>query len=224
MTAHAMKEDRERCLRVGCDEYATKPVNVPALLQLMARVSGRMATTSVAQQMLDNPVLRQLTKKFCDGIQPAMVALRESAAKGAWEELAVGAHRLAGAGGAYGFDTITREAKAVERAAQRVATRSLMKNRFWYGSALAFGLALFPTWSQAHFKLLAPASWLVENQLGDPQKAAPCGGTNTDFGKPTYYALISLIIGPILLLILACFRSDPGPNRYGRHTNSPAQP
>jgi uncharacterized membrane protein YhaH (DUF805 family) len=45
-----------------------------------------------------------------------------------------------------------------------------------------------------------------------------------DFGKPTYYALISLIIGPILLLILACFRSDPGPNRYGRHTNSPAQP
>ena len=44
-----------------------------------------------------------------------------------------------------------------------------------------------------------------------------------DFGKPTYYALISLIIGPILLLILACFRSDPGPNRYGRHTNSPAQ-
>jgi uncharacterized membrane protein YhaH (DUF805 family) len=45
-----------------------------------------------------------------------------------------------------------------------------------------------------------------------------------DFGKPTYYALISLVIGPILLLILACFRSDPGPNRYGRRTNAPAQP
>ncbi len=45
-----------------------------------------------------------------------------------------------------------------------------------------------------------------------------------DFGKPTYYALISLIIGPILLLILACFSSDPGPNRYGRHTNAPSQP
>lgn len=43
-----------------------------------------------------------------------------------------------------------------------------------------------------------------------------------DFGKPTYFALISLIIGPILLIILACFRSDPGPNRYGRRTNAPA--
>ena len=45
-----------------------------------------------------------------------------------------------------------------------------------------------------------------------------------DFGKPTYYALISLIIGPILLLILACFKSDPGPNRYGKRTNAPGEP
>ena len=28
---------------------------------------------------------------------------------------------------------------------------------------------------QAHFKLLEPASWLVESERGDPQKAAPCG-------------------------------------------------
>jgi uncharacterized membrane protein YhaH (DUF805 family) len=44
-----------------------------------------------------------------------------------------------------------------------------------------------------------------------------------DFGKPTYFALISLIIGPILLIILACFGSDPGPNRYGKRTNAPAE-
>ncbi len=51
---------------------------------------------------------------------------------------------------------------------------------------LLVGLAAFPSISYAHFRLLEPMSWLVENQLGDPQKAAPCGGTNTDFGKPTY--------------------------------------
>jgi hypothetical protein len=28
---------------------------------------------------------------------------------------------------------------------------------------------------QAHFKLVEPASWLVEDQRGDPQKLAPCG-------------------------------------------------
>ncbi len=27
----------------------------------------------------------------------------------------------------------------------------------------------------AHFKLIEPASWIVENERGDPQKSAPCG-------------------------------------------------
>ena len=38
----------------------------------------------------------------------------------------------------------------------------------------------------AHFKLMEPASWLIEDQRGDPQKAGPCGGSNTDWGKPSY--------------------------------------
>ena len=33
------------------------------------------------------------------------------------------------------------------------------------------------TITQAHFKLLEPASWLIEDDRGDPQKAGPCGGT-----------------------------------------------
>jgi hypothetical protein len=37
----------------------------------------------------------------------------------------------------------------------------------------------------AHFRLLEPASWIQESELGDPQWAAPCGGTVTDPGKPT---------------------------------------
>jgi hypothetical protein len=46
--------------------------------------------------------------------------------------------------------------------------------------------AAIPTAVSAHFKLLEPASWLIENDRGDPQKAGPCGGTNTDYGKPSY--------------------------------------
>jgi len=33
-----------------------------------------------------------------------------------------------------------------------------------------------PAAVQAHFKLLEPASAIVESERGDPQKAAPCGG------------------------------------------------
>ena len=41
-----------------------------------------------------------------------------------------------------------------------------------FASALAVGTGVV---ADAHFKLLEPASWIVENERGDPQKAAPCG-------------------------------------------------
>jgi hypothetical protein len=47
-------------------------------------------------------------------------------------------------------------------------------------------VVLAQTAAYAHFKLLEPTSWLVEDQRGDPQKSGPCGGTNADWGKPSY--------------------------------------
>ena len=42
--------------------------------------------------------------------------------------------------------------------------------------AFAFALAALPAVVlNAHFKLIEPASWIVESERGDPQKAAPCG-------------------------------------------------
>ena len=97
-----------------------------------------------------------------------------------------------------------------------------MKNRFWHMSWLALGLAALPAASQAHFKLLAPASWLVENQLGDPQKAAPCGGTNSDFGKPTY-AVTDAKGGTALHVKVQETVYHPGYYRVALAVNSPTE-
>ena len=45
--------------------------------------------------------------------------------------------------------------------------------------------ALAAPFTMGHFKLLEPASWLVERDNGDPQKMAPCGGTSADPGMPS---------------------------------------
>ena len=50
-----------------------------------------------------------------------------------------------------------------------------------------------PALLDAHFVLMEPASWLVENRLGDPQKLGPCGGTSADSGTPSN--LIGKVMG-----------------------------
>ena len=40
LSAHAMIGDREKALTAGCDEYDTKPVELPRLLKLIERFTA----------------------------------------------------------------------------------------------------------------------------------------------------------------------------------------
>lgn len=93
-------------------------------------------------------------------------------------------------------------------------------NRFWTMGGMALVMALTPAASQAHFRLLAPASWIEENQLGDPQKAGPCGGTNADYGKPTY-AVTNVKGGTALHIKVQETVYHPGHYRVALAVNSP---
>ncbi|MBU6374196.1 MAG: response regulator [Alphaproteobacteria bacterium] len=43
LTAHAMESARVECIEAGCDAFATKPVDFPALLVLLATYGGAQA-------------------------------------------------------------------------------------------------------------------------------------------------------------------------------------
>src|SRR5690606_29571650 len=52
-------------------------------------------------------------------------------------------------------------------------------------AGVALALSVGAAGAQAHFYLEAPASWIEQDEMGDPQKIAPCGGTNADGGTRT---------------------------------------
>jgi len=83
-------------------------------------------------------------------------------------------------------------------------------------------MTVMPAVTHAHFRLIQPASWLVESELGDPQKAGPCGGTNTDYGKAS--GIINQAIGGSALhLKVQETVYHPGHYRVALAVNSPTE-
>lgn len=76
--------------------------------------------------------------------------------------------------------------------------------------------------SADHFRLLEPASWLVEDQRGDPQKAGPCGGSNNDWGEASY-AVTEVTGGSMLPLSVEETIYHPGHYRVALAINSPTE-
>src|SRR5947208_16856529 len=72
-----------------------------------------------------------------------------------------------------------------------------MRPRFAAGLAVAAAVLAVPAVTSAHFILMQPKGWIDENQLGDPQKLGPCGGTTANAGNPT--SIVTPVIGGELL-------------------------
>jgi hypothetical protein len=88
--------------------------------------------------------------------------------------------------------------------------------------AVTSALVIAPAIAHGHFKLVEPASWIVENERGDPQKTGPCGGSNTDWGKPSY-AITKATGGQKLHLKVQETIYHPGHYRVALAVNSPTE-
>ena len=67
--------------------------------------------------------------------------------------------------------------------------------------AMAITLPMIPVGTDAHFKLLEPASWIEEDERGDPQKLGPCGGDPRGQNDELLTGVVTQVTGGSMLHI-----------------------
>jgi signal transduction histidine kinase/CheY-like chemotaxis protein/HPt (histidine-containing phosphotransfer) domain-containing protein len=118
MTARAMKGDHEECIQAGMDDYLSKPINMPTLVDTLTpwqlkKRGAAIATVSVSEgnensppinltdlksrMMDDSEIVRQVIGAFIEDIPTRLILLRESLLSGDMAGATLQAHSIKGA-------------------------------------------------------------------------------------------------------------------------------
>ena len=133
LTANAMSEDSRQCVAAGCNEYMAKPINQRQLIQTIARHVGKAAAAGEAKpgasgsspavedgpivsRFADDPEIAEILGGFVKRLAAQVEAMRTGYESGRHDDLRRLAHRLKGAGGSYGYPSLTEACGALEEA------------------------------------------------------------------------------------------------------------
>lgn len=124
LTAHAMQEEKEKCLRSGFDHYITKPVSIPILIRSIIKFSGpspvegshRLLSeqTPMLSKYHSNEIYGPLIVAFVDTLEDRLADMQEALEAGDWTALKKAAHKVKGAAATYGFPMLTEQAGHIE--------------------------------------------------------------------------------------------------------------
>jgi PAS domain S-box-containing protein len=121
LTAHALREDRDRCLRAGCTDYLPKPINVRNLAAILTRylpltvpIPSPESVEPRTQQR--DPAFEALVRGYLDSLRELFDQVRRLRASGDLNTLRSLSHRTRGVAAMYGFPDLGESAALLEDA------------------------------------------------------------------------------------------------------------
>lgn len=127
LTAYAMKEEVERCLKAGCDFHVSKPIRKTTLFDKFEKILAGANTPSVAETLFpltQAPIARvpedlmSLIPGYLENRRNDVSRIETLLTEGGFAEIERLAHSMKGTGGGYGFDGISSIGGAMEAAAR----------------------------------------------------------------------------------------------------------
>jgi two-component system sensor histidine kinase/response regulator len=133
MTAHAMKGDRERCLKAGMDKYISKPIRAGEMFETIeslvggARDAQRIGAAggqcddviswedAVKQMEGDVELLKEIAEMFLEESPVLMDRMRQAAADGDCKKLERAAHTIKGSVGNFAAKSAFEAAQMLEK-------------------------------------------------------------------------------------------------------------
>jgi PAS domain S-box-containing protein len=136
LTAHARREDAQKCLVAGCDAHLGKPVRKPLLFEVIQKYavpadniqredSQQPEQTRPGIVVQVDPDIADMIPKYLASRKEDVAAIHQALDTNDIETIAMLAHSMKGSGGGYGFEVISDIGAMMEVAAREARTEDI---------------------------------------------------------------------------------------------------